>query len=84
MSAHVPRMLTGRELDVLRALAEHRGQTLSPETLLAAVWSGGWVGSAATLDVTIGRLCEWLAGCGTAEWIVTVSELGYRLEQPIG
>ena len=47
---------------------------------MAEVWSEGWYGSTKTLDVTIGRLRQKLDRAGTAEHVVTVRGVGFRLE----
>jgi DNA-binding response OmpR family regulator len=47
---------------------------------MAEVWSEGWYGSTKTLDVTIGRLRQKLEKVPTAERVVTVRGVGFRLE----
>jgi DNA-binding response OmpR family regulator len=72
--------LTGKEFDVLRVLSASRDKVVSRAQLMAEVWSEGWYGSTKTLDVTIGRLRQKLALAGTAERVVTVRGVGFRLE----
>ncbi|MGA8247139.1 MAG: response regulator transcription factor [Nocardioides sp.] len=72
--------LTGKEFDVLTVLAAHRDKVVSRAQLMADVWSEGWYGSTKTLDVTIGRLRQKLEAAGTAERVVTVRGVGFRLE----
>ena len=72
--------LTGKEFDVLAALMTSRGKVVSRAQLMAEVWSEGWYGSTKTLDVTIGRLRQKLERAGTAERVVTVRGVGFRLE----
>jgi DNA-binding response OmpR family regulator len=72
--------LTGKEFDVLAVLAAHRDKVVSRQQLMSEVWSEGWYGSTKTLDVTIGRLRQKLEKAGTAEHVVTVRGVGFRLE----
>jgi DNA-binding response OmpR family regulator len=72
--------LTGKEFDVLAVLSASRDKVVSRAQLMAEVWSEGWYGSTKTLDVTIGRLRQKLAHAGTAERVVTVRGVGFRLE----
>ena len=72
--------LTGKEFDVLAVLVANRDKVVSRAQLMAEVWSEGWYGSTKTLDVTIGRLRQKLQRAGTAERIVTVRGVGFRLE----
>jgi DNA-binding response OmpR family regulator len=72
--------LTGKEFDVLVVLAAHRDKVVSRQQLMSEVWSEGWYGSTKTLDVTIGRLRQKLERAGTAEHVVTVRGVGFRLE----
>jgi DNA-binding response OmpR family regulator len=72
--------LTGKEFDVLAVLVASRDKVVSRSQLMAEVWSEGWYGSTKTLDVTIGRLRHKLESAGTAERVVTVRGVGFRLE----
>jgi DNA-binding response OmpR family regulator len=72
--------LTGKEFDVLAVLAANRDKVVSRSQLMAEVWSEGWYGSTKTLDVTIGRLRQKLERAGTAEHVITVRGVGFRLE----
>src|SRR5262249_14319887 len=72
--------LTGKEFDVLTVLVAHRDKVVSRSQLMAEVWSEGWYGSTKTLDVTIGRLRQKLEKVPTAERVVTVRGVGFRLE----
>jgi DNA-binding response OmpR family regulator len=72
--------LTGKEFDVLAVLMASRGKVVSRAQLMAEVWSEGWYGSTKTLDVTIGRLRQKLERAGSAERIITVRGVGFRLE----
>jgi DNA-binding response OmpR family regulator len=72
--------LTGKEFDVLAVLAANRDKVVQRSQLMAEVWSESWYGSTKTLDVTIGRLRQKLERAGTAERVVTVRGVGFRLE----
>ena len=72
--------LTGKEFDVLAVLDASRDKVVSRAQLMAEVWSEGWYGSTKTLDVTIGRLRQKLDRAQTAERVVTVRGVGFRLE----
>jgi len=68
--------LTGKEFDVLAALADKPGEVISREQLMSDVWDENWFGSTKTLDVTIGRLRQKLDGVQ----ITNVRGVGFRLE----
>jgi DNA-binding response OmpR family regulator len=72
--------LTGKEFDVLAVLMASRDKVVLRSQLMSEVWSEGWYGSTKTLDVTIGRLRQKLENAGTAERVVTVRGVGFRLE----
>ncbi len=72
--------LTGKEFDVLAVLVANRDKVVSRSQLMAEVWSEGWYGSTKTLDVTIGRLRQKLDRASTAERVVNVRGVGFRLE----
>jgi DNA-binding response OmpR family regulator len=72
--------LTGKEFDVLAVLMGSRDKVVLRSHLMSEVWSEGWYGSTKTLDVTIGRLRQKLESAGTAERVVTVRGVGFRLE----
>ena len=69
--------LTGREFELLRYLAEHRGRALSRQQILDGVWGPGWYGDARTVDVHVAQVRKKL---GEAVAITTVRGLGYRLD----
>jgi DNA-binding response OmpR family regulator len=72
--------LTGKEFGVLAVLMAARDKVVPRSQLMAEVWSEGWFGSTKTLDVTIGRLRQKLERAGSAERVVTVRGVGFRLE----
>jgi len=65
---------------VLRYLVEHRGELISKETLLAAVWPNLIV-TDDTLVQSIGELRRAFGEAGR-EYITTVPRRGYRFETP--
>ena len=72
--------LSAKEYQLLRYLAEHRGATVSRETLLSEVWGYGAVTSSRTVDVHIAWLRQKLEeDPRQPQWILTVHGLGYRL-----
>lgn len=72
--------LSAKEFQLLRYLAEHRGTTVSRETLLSQVWGYGGVTSSRTVDVHIAWLRQKLEDDPRQpQWILTVHGLGYKL-----
>ena len=75
-----PVTLSAKEFQLLRYLAEHRGTTVSRETLLSEVWGYGGVTSSRTVDVHIAWLRQKLEDDPhQPQWILTVHGLGYKL-----
>ena len=76
----VPVVLTPKEFDLLRALAEAGGRVLAREFLLDRVWGYAMAGEleSRTVDVHVRRLRVKLGGEGRR--IVTVKGVGYRLD----
>jgi two-component system alkaline phosphatase synthesis response regulator PhoP len=75
-----PVTLSAKEFQLLRYLAEHRGTTVSRETLLSEVWGYGAVTSSRTVDVHVAWLRQKLEeDSRQPQWILTVHGLGYRL-----
>ena len=70
---------TGKEFELLRHLAEHRGRALSRQQILDGVWGYGWYGDARTVDVHVAQVRKKL---GDAVAITTVRGVGYRLDPP--
>ncbi len=74
-----PVQLTGKELQLLRYLVEHRGQTVSREELLEAVWEYSAGVTSRTVDVHIAWLRQKLEDTPQSpRWIHTVRGVGYR------
>jgi len=75
-----PVTLSAKEFQLLRYLVEHRGTTVSRETLLSEVWGYGGVTSSRTVDVHIAWLRQKLEeDSRQPQWILTVHGLGYRM-----
>jgi DNA-binding response OmpR family regulator len=70
-------LLTFREYQLLRFLAENRGRVFSREHLLDHVWGYDYYGGDRTVDVHIRRLRAKLEPCGHS-FIETVRNIGYR------
>jgi len=73
-----PVILTLKEYELLKLLAEYPGQVFSRENLLASVWGSDYVGETRTVDVHIGTLRTKLDTCG--DMIQTVRGVGYKME----
>ncbi|MFK0050393.1 response regulator transcription factor [Streptomyces sp. NPDC090741] len=79
--------LRPKEFDLLAALAEHAGASVSRETLMAQVWDENWFGPTKTLDVTLASLRRRLHQAAATSpnplnlpQITTLRGHGYRLE----
>lgn len=74
-------ILTAMEYKLLLIFINHRGQTLSRQQILNAIWDqvGDYVNDN-TLTVYIKRLREKLGGTGENQPIQTVRGIGYRME----
>jgi two-component system, OmpR family, alkaline phosphatase synthesis response regulator PhoP len=70
--------LTAMEFDLLRTLAENRGQVLSREQLLEKVWETNFFGELRVVDVHIGHLRQKLGA--VAHLVATVRGVGYRFD----
>jgi DNA-binding response OmpR family regulator len=76
-----PLTLKPKEYDLLLFMAQHRGQALSREFILAQVWDWDYVGDSRTVDVHIRWLREKIErDPGSPSRLVTVRGAGYRFE----
>ena len=73
-----PVELSAREFKLLRHFIEHRGATLSRDTLLADVWGYGEMPLTRTVDVHVAGLRQKVDNPKSPEFIVTVHGLGYK------
>src|SRR5580700_626975 len=73
-----PVTLSAKEFQLLRYLTEHRGTTVSRETLLSEVWGYGGVTSSRTVDVHVAWLRQKLEeDSRQPRWSRTVHGRGY-------
>jgi len=76
----LPVELTASEFDLLRILAEHRGQALSRERLLEKALGGEYFGELRVVDVHLGHVRQKL---GNPDFISTVRGVGYRFDDEV-
>jgi DNA-binding response OmpR family regulator len=74
--------LSTTEFELLSFLLRHRGEVLSRERILQAVWRYEHDPSTNIVDVYIGYLRRKLSGDGSPAPITTVRSVGYRLDDP--
>jgi DNA-binding response OmpR family regulator len=68
--------VTRKEFDLLYLLASLRQTVVSRQDLMAKVWADEWAVSSRTVDTHVSSLRGKL---GSANWIVTIRGIGYRL-----
>ena len=73
--------LTLREFELLKFLAQQKGQVFSRETLLEKVWGYEYFGDVRTVDVTVRRLREKIEDDpGKPSYILTKRVVGYYFD----
>jgi len=73
--------LTPKEMELLKFLNEHRGDVLSRDAILNAVWGINYYGTTRTLDQCVAQLRKKIGDAGNSpRYLVTVHGVGYRLE----
>ena len=72
--------LTKNELKILQLLLEHKGQIVSREAIMEALWASDSFVDENTLTVNMARLRRKLEGLGLTEFIRTKKGLGYLIE----
>jgi DNA-binding response OmpR family regulator len=78
-----PLALTPREFALLRFLVDHRGEVVSRERLLDAVWEQSGPSATRTVDTHVAKLRKKIEDDPAApRHIVTVHRIGYRLVEP--
>ncbi|TRM12926.1 response regulator transcription factor [Lentibacillus cibarius] len=78
-----PLAFTRKEFELLYYLASHKGEVLSREKLLRAVWNYDFAGDTRIVDVHISRLREKIEpDTKKPMYIKTIRGLGYKLEEP--
>ncbi len=71
-----PVVLARKEFDLLSMLLQGRGDLVTREALMEAIWDTSWVGASRTLDVHVSSLRSKL---GRPEVVETVRGVGYRI-----
>lgn len=72
--------LTARELKLAEVFAAHRGEVLSRDALLNAVWGTNYLGTTRTLDQHVAQLRKKIIGTSGEDPITTVHGVGYRCD----
>ena len=72
--------LSRNEYRILQVLLEHKGTTVSRETLMRKLWETDSFVDENTLSVNINRLRRKLDGMGLADFIRTKKGMGYLVE----
>lgn len=70
-------LLSAREYELLKLLADHRGEVLRRDDILNRIWGLTFYGNTRTLDQHIALLRRKLGSC--SDCIETVRNVGYRL-----
>jgi DNA-binding response OmpR family regulator len=74
--------LAPREFDLLAYLLDHRGEPLTHQTLVRAVWSTSYTGDSRALRWHVNAIRAKLERLGAVPvQITTVHRIGYRLDQ---
>ena len=72
--------LSRNEYRILQVLLEHKGNTVSRETLMQKLWETDSFVDENTLTVNMARLRRKLAGIGLEDFIHTKKGMGYLIE----
>ena len=76
--------LTRKEFELLAYFVKNKGDILSREQLLSAVWNYDFVGDTRIVDVHVARLREKIEmDTKNPKYIKTVRGFGYKMEEPI-
>ncbi len=73
--------LTKNEYKILQLLLEHKGEIVSREAIMAALWASDSFVDENTLSVNVNRLRKKLDGAGLAGLIRTRKGAGYLVEE---
>ncbi|MGM8366271.1 response regulator transcription factor [Virgibacillus sp. W0181] len=74
---------TRKEFELLLYLTTHKGNVLSRDQLLSAVWNYDFSGDSRIVDVHISRLRDKIeSNTRTPTYIKTIRGLGYKMEEP--
>lgn len=74
-----PLALTRKEFELLSMLVQARGEAVTREALMGAIWDTAWLGASRTLDVHVSSL---RAKLGRRGLVRTVRGIGYRFVAP--
>jgi two-component system alkaline phosphatase synthesis response regulator PhoP len=78
-----PVELTPKEFELLLFLCRHKGKVLSRQQLLHGVWDYHFLGDTRIVDVHISHLRDKIEkNARTPEYIMTVRNVGYKLNGP--
>lgn len=72
--------LTARELRLAAVFVERKGEVLTRDTLLNAVWGTNYLGTTRTLDQHVAQLRKKVIGVRGHDPITTVHGIGYRCD----
>jgi DNA-binding response OmpR family regulator len=76
--------LSPKEFDMLRYLAEHKGEVVSKRRLLAEVWRQPYGGSDKTVDVHLSWLRKKLGeSAADSRYLQTVRGVGVKMVEPV-
>jgi two-component system alkaline phosphatase synthesis response regulator PhoP/two-component system response regulator VicR len=76
----IPQEISAKELDLLRYLAQHRGEVVSRESLLTQVWGHQREVETRTIDNFIVRLRKKIeADPASPRFLITIHGSGYKL-----
>ncbi|MCI1856780.1 MAG: response regulator transcription factor [Sporolactobacillus sp.] len=76
-------LLTPKEFELLVYMMKHKGQVLTREQLLNAVWNYDFAGDTRIVDVHVSHLRDKIEDAARKPlYIKTVRGLGYKLEEP--
>ena len=73
--------LTKNEYKILQLLLEHRGEIVSREAIMTALWESDSFVDENTLSVNVGRLRKKLESAGLRDFIRTCRGAGYLVEE---
>jgi DNA-binding response OmpR family regulator len=74
--------LTPKEMELLRYLDGHRGEVLTRDAILDAVWGIRYFGTTRTLDQCVAQLRKKIGDSGgSPRYLKTVHGVGYQLDQ---
>ena len=75
--------LTKNEHKILQLLLEHKGQIVTREAIMAALWASDSFVDENTLSVNVNRLRKKLDGAGLRSFIRTCRGAGYLVEDSL-